>query len=160
MRANCKCGNLLIGDYGLLTSDVIILSDAPGYEDVKNGQAYSGQYGEALKTELGKVGIQPSSCHMMTLWLHSPSKDCDLEWHIQKAMPFLMKAKLILMLGSECLSTFTGFSAMEVSGTIVKSKLLKAKIVAGPSVAALAKTPIGELRLALELFANQRRMIK
>jgi len=162
MRASCDvCGNLLVGSYGNLTSNVIILSDAPGYEDVKNGQAYSSQYGEGLKTELGKVGIQASACHMMTLWQHAPNKECDINWHIDRILPTLLKAKLILMLGSESLGAFTGFSAMEVSGTIVKSKILKkAIIVAGPSIAALGKTPIGELRLALDKFTEQRRNIK
>jgi hypothetical protein len=97
---------------------------------------------------------------MLTLWQHAPKKECDLEWHVQQVLPMLRKAKLILMLGSESLSTFTGFSAMEVSGTIVKSNILKATIVAGPSIAALGKTPVGELRLAIELFAEQRRKIK
>lgn len=162
MRASCEiCGNLLLSPYGTMTSNIVILSDAPGFEDVKNGQAYSGQYGEALKTEMGKVGIQPSRCYMLTLWQHGASKECDLEWHVQAVLPILLKAKLILMLGSESLTTFTNYTAMEVSGTIVKSKILKKPtIVAGPNINALGKTPIGELRLALEVFAEQRRKIK
>jgi len=66
------------------------------------------------------------------------------------------------MLGSECLQVFTGYAVGDVSGTMVRPMILPktCKIVAGPSITTLGRTPIGELRLALNLFAEQRRKLK
>lgn len=158
-RAKCVCGKLLLETWGNRSSNVVVISDAPLFDDVKNGVLYSGAYGEALKNEMSKMGIQPSGTHMMTLWKHGQDKECTYD-HATEALKILKDAKLILMLGSECLSTYTGYTAMEVSGTIVKSKMIKGTIVAGPSITTLGKTPIGELKLALELFAEQRRKLK
>ena len=163
MRASCDiCDKLLVAPYGQLISKVVVISDSPGFDDIRNGQAYAGQYGMALRTELGKTGIQPEGISMVTLWQHGADhENCDIEWHIQKVMPLLMQANLILMLGKEVIETFTGYAVGDVSGTIIKSKILKkATIVAGPGIATIGKTPIGELRLSLSLFAEERQRRK
>jgi uracil-DNA glycosylase len=160
MRNRCECGLLEVAPFGSFTN-IAIISDAPSFDDVKNGQAYTGQYGMALQNEMNRAGIQPSQCRMMTLWSHSQSDECEDELHHVRALKDLTGAKLVLMLGKECLEVFTGYAIGDVSGTIVKSKLLpKAIVVAGPSMSTLGNSPLGELRLALEVFAEQRRRIK
>lgn len=160
MRNRCQCGLMEVAPFGSFTN-VVVISDAPSFDDVKNGQAYTGQYGMALQHEMNKAGIQPSQCRMITLWSHNQSEDCDPDFHYMRAEQSMASAKLILMLGKECLEVFTGYAVGDVSGTIVKSKLLpKAIVVAGPSLSTLGNSPLGELRLALELFAEQRRQIK
>ena len=158
----CKyCNKVLVSSYGDMSSKVVVISDYPLFDDVRNGLVYSGTYGEALRQEMGKAGIQAQACKMITMWQHAPDEECDAQWHINQALEDMMDAKLILMLGTECLQAYSFGTANEYSGTIVKSKFLKkAVIVAGPSYAAIGKTPLGELRLALELFAKQRRKLK
>lgn len=157
----CSCGKRLLRPWGSLDSPIAVVSDVPGFEDVKNGVVYSGTYGEALKLELGKAGIQAAGIRMLTMWKHGIDKECDIDWHATTTLEDLKGVKLVLMLGTECLSTYTGYTASEISGTIVKSKMLpKVIVVAGPSISTLGKTPIGELRLAINKFAEQRRKIK
>jgi len=156
----CSCGKRQVSTWGDLSSLVMVVAEAPLFDDVKNGVAFSGNYGEALKTEMGKVGIQASGCRMLTMYKHVYDEECLFD-HENTTLKELMGAKLILMLGSYCLSTYADCTLSEYSGTIVRSKFLrKSIVVAGPSIAAIGKTPLGELRLALELFAEQRRVLK
>lgn len=161
--SNCDCGKRILSVYGDRGSNIMVIADKPGFEDLKNGQCFSSEYGQALQIELSKVGIQPQNILMFNLWMHSTAKGdtCPPEVHYTNALKTMSKAKLVLMLGSESLTYFCDTTEMISCGTIVKSVYLpKTVIVAGPNIAALGKTPIGELKLALELFAKERRKIK
>jgi uracil-DNA glycosylase len=142
---------------------VAIIADKPLFDDVKNGVTFSGEAGLALAQELSRVGVQDTQCYLTTLWSHAyPSKDewCERDYHERRAMELLKDRKVILMLGTEVLDLFTGYNADTATGTIVKSKhLKKATIIAGPSVATINRMPIGEYRLALELFAEHYRKV-
>lgn len=162
MRSKCPgCGNMLLDSLGTNKAKACVLIDEPLYDDIRNGVLLSGVYGDGLKTELAKLGVSSPTLYITSLWKHGQNKECDFRWHVNATLPHLLEMKLILMLGSHSLTEFTGHTAMEVSGTIVKSVILKKQvIVAGPSISAMGKTPIGELRMALELFAEQRRKLK
>lgn len=158
--SNCNCGRVMVSPMGDSTSKVAVVSDYPGFEELKFKQAFSGAYGISFRNELSAEGIQPESLFMFAALPHMPAKDCTYDWQTA-ALKLLQDRKLIFMLGTQTLSAFTGYTASECSGTIVYSAMLKKSIiVAGPSIASLGKSPLGELRLAISKFAEQRRKLK
>lgn len=159
--SKCSCGRVTVFPSGDSRSQVAVVSDAPGFEEVRSGRAFTGAYAEAFKHELMKAGIQPESLYLFTALPHTPAKDCEFDWQTATLASILGYRKLVLMLGNGVITAFTGRAISECSGTIVKSSMLSdVTIVAGPSMATLGKTPIGELRLAINLFAEQRRKLK
>ena len=67
--------------------------------------------------------------------------------------------RIILMMGAEVVRTFTGYGVSDVSGLICKSDLLPVTnapiIIPAPNPDNIMKQPIGELRNALNVFAEQ-----
>ncbi len=156
----CSCGLHMVKPFGNLSSNVVILGDYPSFDDVKNGMAFTGPGGMALRQELAKAGVQPEGVFMTLLYPHNMGKtsECVEDWETN-AMGFLRKKKLILLLG-KAVPVFTQFTAEQVSGIKVPSALLKGSIVvAGPGITTALKSPIGELRRACEVFAEERRKV-
>lgn len=158
--SKCICGRSEVSPVGDLKSVVAVVSDYPGFEEVRNGRAFTGAYGEAFRHELMKAGIQPESLFMFAALAHMPAKDCEHDWQTP-TLKLLRNRKLIFMLGTQTLTAYAGMTTSECSGTIVKSSMLPDSIiVAGPSITTLGKMPLGELRLSIAKFAEQRRKLK
>lgn len=123
-----------------------------------------------LIKELGMVGLNVQVMSLAAFWSHSPPKakgkeakasfqEC-LDWAISEAIRVSRDKKVILMMGAEITRTFIGHGVSEVAGLVCKSDLLPEVpvIVPAPNPDNIMKVPIGELRNALKVFAEQIRI--
>ena len=157
----CKCGRSIITRTGDPKARVAVLGDYPFFDELRSGVAFRGSIGDILRSELGKVGVQFEQLYGLHFWNHIKTDECDVALHAQQTLEAIKDCKLILMLGNDPCQHFLGYSAPEISGTIQKSKFLpKSIIVAGPIPASFLRGPIGELKLAIEKFTEQRRKLK
>lgn len=123
-----------------------------------------------LMKELGAVGLNMQVMSLGALWMHTPPKagktkesreqfqKC-VDWSISEVIRLAEGKKVILMMGAELIRTFVGHSVSDVSGLVCKSDLLPAVnapvIIPAPNPDNIMKVPIGELRNALKVFAEQ-----
>ena len=156
----CSCGAQMVKPFGNMDAKVAVMSDYPAFDDVKNGLAFTGDGGMALRNELGKAGIQPESLAMYMLYPHNMrNRDCVEDWETY-AIQMLLGKKLVLLLG-KAVPVFTPYTAEKITGITTTSPLLKrTTIVCGPSLSTIMSSPIGEMRMACEVFADERRKIK
>lgn len=120
-----------------------------------------------LMKELGLVGVNMQVMSLGALWMHTPpkSKGKDakeqfqkcLEWSISEVIRLAEGKATILMMGAEITRTFIGHSISDVQGLVCKSDLLPnvPVVVPAPNPDNIMKVPIGELRNALKVFAEQ-----
>lgn len=121
-----------------------------------------------LMKELGLVGVNMQVLSLSSLWMHTPpkagkSKDGKeifqkcLDWSISEVIRICADKKIILMMGADSTRTFVGASVSDTQGLICKSDLLPMVpvIVPAPNPDNIMKVPIGELRNALNVFAEQ-----
>lgn len=139
------------------------LSGANKYGHQENTTSYY------LMKELGMVGLNMQVMSLSALWMHNPPKakgkeakeqfqKC-LDWAISEVIRVAEGKRVILMMGAEVVRTFTGYGVSEVSGLVCKSDLLPITnapvIIPAPNPDNIMKMPIGELRNALKVFAEQ-----
>jgi hypothetical protein len=126
-----------------------------------------------LDKELGKVGLQLSTMNLTNFYMHIPpkvgrSKDeqsiltrCQ-EYSISQVVEVAQGMKVILMMGADTIKIFTGYNASDVYGLVCKSDLLPnvPVIVPASNSDKIMNQPIGELRNALMVFAEQIKVYK
>jgi hypothetical protein len=124
-----------------------------------------------LAKELGMCGLNINTMCLTNLYLHIPprggrSKEgkaivagCE-QFSIDEFIKVAKDMKIILMMGAGTIKTFTGYNASEVYSLPCKSELLPnvPVIIPAPNVDKIMNMPIGELRLALKVFAEQIRV--
>jgi len=122
-----------------------------------------------LMKELGMVGLNMQVMSLGAFWSHIPPKSNGkdgkeqfgkcLDWSISEVIRLAEGKRIILMMGAEVVRTFTGYGVSDVSGLICKSDLLPVTnapiIIPAPNPDNIMKQPIGELRNALNVFAEQ-----
>lgn len=159
-RPQCpQCGKLLVSPAGMRSSEILLVGEFPGVEEIKVGVPFVGRTGEVLSYELARVGIQLRSCFMTNLWLHQMDKDCSIDYHIGQLTRLMPAFKYILLMGSETSKTLLRRGIMEVSGLVVQSPLIPSTsiAVASPNPASAFKkgSTVGELRHAIQIFKEQ-----
>lgn len=121
-----------------------------------------------LMKELGIAGLSMQIMSLSALWLHTPPRagktkegkvefqKC-LDWSISEVIRVAKDKKIVLLMGAEVVRTFIGKGVSDVSSLICKSDLLPSVpvIIPAPNPDNIMKQPIGELRLALKVFAEQ-----
>lgn len=122
-----------------------------------------------LMKELGMVGLNMQVMSLAAFWTHTPPKAKGAEgkeqfskclnWSISEVIRVSEGKRVILMMGAELVRTFTGYGVSDVSGLVCKSDLLPVInapiIIPAPNPDNIMKVPIGELRNALKVFADQ-----
>lgn len=136
-----------------------LMGEFPGWLETRDGVPWIGEAGGILRSELARVGIQMEACRIGNLWLHYSTKDCDLEYHKKVAIKELRGRSCVLMMGSTMAGVFYDDAISDISGLRVRSKLLPAEVVQIASVnpAEALTRPMGEVRLAVERFADAAR---
>lgn len=157
-RSTCPiCGASLVSTSGSPTADILIVTDAPDYEDVRLGRLMSGKAGDILRKELAVAGVQLAACEVVSLWPHGKSADCDVEQHLTTLAKRLDGRSYVILMGSEVSKALVGHGLMEITGLQVKSKLFpKVKFFGMPHPTSLMRGDVGEMRLALEKFTKLR----
>lgn len=152
-----SCGSLLLVEWaGPPKARLAICGEFPGWREVELGVPWVGDAGEILRSELASSGIQMEACRIGNLWLHYSTKNCDLEYHKKVAIKELRGRSCVLMMGSSMAAVFYDDAISDISGLRVKSPLLPIDVVQIASVnpAEALTRPLGEVRLAIERFAD------
>lgn len=120
-----------------------------------------------LNLELGRLGLQLSQFTLAALYMHHLPKSKKtkedkailqgcIDFSISEVVKLAQGKKIVLLMGSEVVKVFTGFSASEVYGLSVKSGLLEVPmIIPAPNPEKILHQPIGEMRIALKSLADQ-----
>jgi len=121
-----------------------------------------------LAKEMALAGIQMNTLCLTNLYMHVPNKgkktkeakesaqEC-LDYSISQIVKLAEGKKIIFMMGAEAIRTFTGYPASDVYGLKCKSDLLPnvPVIIPAPNSDKLMAMPVGELRNALKVFAEE-----
>jgi uracil-DNA glycosylase family 4 len=147
---------------GLRDSPILLVSEFPGVDEVKYGKPLCGASGGVLKAELAYLGVDMKRLRICNLWLHEPSKDKALNdkclaYSAGKVIEEAKGKKAILLIGSDTVKYFTGYSVSKVAGLHVTSSYLSAPIIMTmPNPAEVFHgAGIGEVRLSLQKFAKE-----
>lgn len=121
-----------------------------------------------LAKELGLVGVQMNTLCLTNLYMHVPDKgkrtkeakesaQACLDYSISQIVEEAKGKKIVLLMGAEVIRTFTGYPASSVYGLKCKSEFLPdvPVIIPAPNPDKLMLQPIGELRNALRVFAEE-----
>jgi uracil-DNA glycosylase family 4 len=156
-RERCpKCGKLLIEPVGPKDSKILLVGEFPGQEESERGIPFCGPSGDILKSELMRVRLPFVVCRATNLWTHrQDEKECDANWHANRLGKEMRGKKVVLFMGSELSKMFFDCGIMDISGLEVPSELFPGvRIFASPNPATAAREAVGELRLAIERFAE------
>jgi uracil-DNA glycosylase family 4 len=147
---------------GMKSSPILLIGEFPGKDEIKYGKPFCGATGGVLRAELAYLGIDIKRLRICNLWLHEPSKNKALDekclaYSAGKVIEEAKGKKAILLIGSDTVKYFTGYSVKKVSGLCITSSYLSAPIImAMPNPAEVFKGGgMGEVRLSLEKFAKK-----
>jgi uracil-DNA glycosylase family 4 len=161
---NCKgCGRHIIEPEGPPDAEILIVGDAPNQYDMHTGHLWTGEFGDLLRAELRKLGILYKNCRVTNLWQHPKDKDCDFEkYHINTVLREMDSRPVVLLLGADAVSYFTGYGVSDVSGLrvdtlprreyLIPASVGKAFALFNPAIVLHEK--LGELRHGLTKYAE------
>lgn len=156
-----SCTNSIVSPVGN-SDNLLIVLDAPTKEDFQQGRLLSTNpnyttAGKVMRKELERVGASLSDFRVVSLWLHAPTKDENcFRAGYDNVLDNAKGKKAILLVGSDTVSTFTGYKVSDVSGLQVESSVLSAPIIyASVSPGLALSRSLGEVRFAIEKFVNR-----
>ena len=167
MNGTCSvCGQRLVQDVGKPDAPILLVSEFPGVEEIKQGVAFCGKAGKVLVSETTVAHIPLHKCLITNLWLHYPPDLVTSKAGMRRLCYAPMLAELvrkmvgrraILLMGSELSREFLGSSIMQYAGLKVTSTFLPKDILVmcAPNPASVFKGTIGELRLSLAKFGKE-----
>ena len=158
-RNKCpQCGRLLVESAGNPDSEILLIGEYPGWEELRDGVPFTGRTGQVLRDVLAREGIDIHRCRLTNLWLHEhPTKDrpCDINYHVKCLTRELKGRKYALAMGSDVCRLITGVGAMSKSGLRVANPLSAAITYIAPNPATVFHGTVGELYLAVHEFAKE-----
>lgn len=150
---NCPvCAEKAIMPTGNKSSSVLLVGDAPSEKDIQYGKPFSGPAGKIFRKEWMRVIEQDLLMfRLCNLWIHAENKDENC-FNVGKdiVLDESEDRAVIVLLGSETVSYFTGYKVSDVSGLVVPSEYFQDKIVfcmVSPGI--LFQKGVGEVRFAL-----------
>lgn len=158
MRPVCYvCEKKVIKPQGYSQSEIFILGDAPGTDEIKEGRPFVGPTGKVLRKELALLGLDLFQCRVGNLWYHKPNKNEEcFKASVDVCLDEAKGKKAILLIGAETVEYFTGYKVSDVNGLQVESNMLSAPIIypcIQPAIIFHGKG-IGEVRFALTNFVS------
>jgi uracil DNA glycosylase superfamily protein len=170
-RSVCpNCGEDGVRPSGNVLSKVLVVGEFPGRAEMERGIPFAthNMYttaGKVFRKELNRVGLDLNRWRVMNLWVHEPNPKDKQHYENCYKVGYDMvldEAKgrsAILLVGSDVVEEFTGYSVMDVSGLQVESAVLSCPIIYAMVNPALAlHRSVGEVRLAIEKFAKRLEM--
>ncbi len=152
-----------------MVTDAEIKADAVFVEGSQNKWGYQEHTTNYyLAKEMAMAGIQMNTLCLTNLYMHVPNKGkrtkeakesaqgC-LDYSISEIVKLAEGKKVILLMGAEAIRTFTGYPASDVYGLVCTSDYFSKEtiIIPAPNSDKLMMMPVGELRNALKVFAEQ-----
>lgn len=150
------CGESLIKPRGPKESDILIISEFPGKNELEELKPFVGPAGRVLRTELAKTGFDMSAIRITNVWLHerNDQEECYMLGK-EAAIKEADGKKAIILAGSSVVKDFLGKGVLSVSGLNMECNLLSAPIIMPmPNPANAIKGTVGEIRLSLYKFAE------
>jgi uracil-DNA glycosylase family 4 len=160
---NCPvCNSRIVPACGRIESDILIVGEFPGADEMERGAPFVGTAGEILNYELGRVGIDMWSCRLTNMWLHYMNKEIGCFEYGLKELTLEMAGRKVLLMGSELCNYFLGEKVSKLYGLVVESALFPrsmqfAMIAPNPGIA--LHQPVGELRLSIQKFAHKSKEV-
>ena len=162
--ATCPCcGKVIVPAAGPLDSDILLVGEYPGHDELRRGIPFVGEAGHILEHELFLVGMNMREYRLTNLWQHfKPSKmddtsrGCLDEFVI--ALTKEMRGRKVLLMGSENANLFLQWKISDCSGLLVESALFPNDVQfvqACVNPASVLHGNVGELRLAIQKFAER-----
>jgi uracil-DNA glycosylase family 4 len=141
----------------------MVFGEHPGWEEMRDGLPFVGETGMVLREELLRVDINLDSVIRSNLWMHyMPKKKAEqmeeIDFHVRQLLKLMRGAKAVLMLGDQCTRTFLGTGIGKISSLEVKIDMFPdtvETVTVSPNPAVVFKRPFGEVRLAIEKFAER-----
>lgn len=165
-----NCGRDLVIPFGRDTSNILIVGEFPGREEINRHQPWVGEAGEVLRMELARVGINYSDCRATNLWLHEKLAKKDemfegcFDFTVKELIKELGKARAVLVCGSETVEFLFHKKVMAVAGIALSlGGLSKAEVAVcspNPAIALQPSGVVGDLRFAIERFAVLTKAIR
>lgn len=163
MRECPKCGTPLVEPAGPKGAIALLVGDSPGVVEKVQGKPFVGKTGEILRIELQRVGLSLDEFRLTNLWGHDPMP-AEESYHLRALIKEANRHKLVLLMGSDVVRKMTGLNVSEVSGMSVRSRYIGrgTKLMASfnPAIVFKEGSTVGELRLAIERFAQQYRKLQ
>src|SRR3990167_7228787 len=166
VRQPCPlCGNWLVEPVGPPSAPLLLLGEYPGWREAKEGRAWIGEAGQVLRAELARVGIQFDRCRATNLWLHKPSKEPgEYEYHMQNALEEVRNRRIVFLMGSDVARAFLDQSVSDVSGLVVRSRLISSGIILiaskNPALLLRQGAVVGDVRHAMTSLGNTVRELR
>jgi uracil-DNA glycosylase family 4 len=168
------CGRLLIPAAGPTSSKLLVVGEFPGKDEIIQGVPFVGKTGEVLQAELLKVGLILGEVRRTNLWQHSKAPvlnkdpkakhkdgECDLDWHLDQMVKEFQGKAYVLLMGSDVTQALLGEKVSERYGLMVKVPgYSDIHFWVSPNPAVVFKSPIGEMRLSFERFAQDVKGVK
>src|SRR5512145_2061634 len=95
-----SCGNLFVDAAGPKNAPILIVFDAPGYDEIRDGRLCVKRVGDILRAELARGGIQMSACRVISMYRHGKSKECEYD-HTADMVAELQGHEWVLLTSSE-----------------------------------------------------------
>lgn len=162
--ATCEvCGQRIVPASGPVDSDVLLVGEFPGRDELDRGVPFVGEAGRILEYELFLVGLNMRDFRLANLWQH-PKPDKMNEISQQCFDRFVvdlikeMRGRKVLLMGSENANTFLRWKISDCSGLLVESPLFPKDVVfvqACVNPAAALHENVGELRNGIQKFYNR-----
>ena len=152
------CGAKLVLPFGREDSNVLLVGEYPGLEELRRGIPFIGQAGEILDRELSRVNIQMGQCRVTNLWQHELNKNQECFTEGLKSLTKEMDGRKVLLMGSELASFFLNDKVTRWSGMEVQSALFPRSVefvMMSVNPALCLHQPAGEFRLAIQKFAER-----
>ncbi len=157
------CQQRIVPASGPISSDVLLVGEFPGFEELQRGVPFVGEAGKILEYELFLVGLNLRGFRLTNLWQHMKPKKMD-ETSQQCFNQFVveltkeMRGRKVLLMGSENANTFLRWKISDCSGLLVESPLFPNDVVfvqACVNPATALHGTVGELRHAIQKFAER-----
>lgn len=162
MGACPSCTDVCVPPRGPKLSDILLIGEFPGKEEVEKLKPFCGPAGGVLRTELARHGIDLWSMTITNVWLHAPNdnENC-FQFGFEECIKLAKGKKAILLIGSQTVEYFTDHKVSEVTGLEVTSKYLSAPLIMATYNPAIAfHRPVGEIRFAITQFANKLKQME
>lgn len=164
------CGLRLIQPRGK-ESDVLIVGEGPNPLEVNMGLPFMGEAADILEKELNRAGLSLNAVRSTNLWGHAvpatkEAKTLEFDFHFNRLLPEIRKAKYILLCGSELVPLMLGHKVSQIAGlvyteldtpTIIKWLVPGQVVVAtyNPAICLNTEGVVGDFRFSIERFGNE-----
>lgn len=161
MREQCPhCNRYLVNPNGPANSDILIIGEFPGLDEIEVGLPFVGKTGDVLRYELAVAGITIERTRLTNLWRHQQTSNdspCFNFGMSEMLRELSTPRKGVLFLGSEIPPLFGLPPVTSISGLVFDSVPLMNypyMCVFLPNPAIVFHSTVGEIRHGLSIFSK------